>query len=102
LVSIDVSALDGQLKDEVASFLEAKLPITANRDGDVLDFGDKSDRSHISTPEIRTYLKRFLHKNKIRKDYRLLSDEGVIAFVKRKKEEDDDEQESSGTTSKKK
>ncbi len=92
MVAVDISSLDSNLKDEVQSFMESKLAVKVEREGDTLTFEDKDQRTHVSNPEIRTYLKRFLHKNELRKDYRLLSDEGTLSFVKQKKEKESEEE----------
>jgi hypothetical protein len=95
MVSIDVSALDSDLKDDVVTFVESKLPLKSEKDGDVITFEDKSPRSHVSSPEVRTYLKRFLHSNDLKKRFRILSEDGSLAFVKRlnQKEEEEEKEE---------
>jgi len=91
MVSIDVSALDSELKDDVVTFVESKLPLKSNKEGDIVTFENKSSRSHVSSPEVRTYLKRFLHSNDLKKRYRILSEEGSLVFVKRLKQEEEEE-----------
>jgi len=95
MVSINVSALDSEMKDDVVTFIERKLPVKSDKDGDVVSFEDKSARSHVTSPEIRTYMKRFLHSKEMRKKFRILSEEGSLTFVKRHidKEEEEEEQE---------
>ena len=92
MVSIDVSALESDLKDEVVTFVESKLPLKSDKDGDVITFEDKSSRSHVSSPEVRTYLKRFLHSNDLKKRFRILSEDGSLAFVKRLNQEEEEEE----------
>jgi len=92
MVNVDISTLESDAKDEVVSFIESKLPVKIERDGDTLSFEDKDDRTHVSSPEIRTYLKRFLHKNELKRRYRILSDEGTLAFVKKKEEEENEKE----------
>jgi hypothetical protein len=82
--AVDVSQLESDSKDGLVSFVESKLPVKSTRDGDVITFEDKSERTHVSGPEIRTYLKRYLHSQELKKKYRLLSEEGVLKFVKSK------------------
>ncbi len=97
MVSVDVSDLDSESKEDVVSFVESKLPVKSDKDGDLITFEDKSPRSHVSAPEVRTYLKRFLHSNDLKKQFRLLSEDGSLKFVKRpidKEEEEEVETES--------
>jgi len=93
LVSIDVSALDSDMKDDVVTFIELKLPLKSDKDGDMISFEDKSARSHVSSPEVRTYMKRFLHSKDLRKKYRILSEDGALTFVKQKVDKEKEEKE---------
>lgn len=93
MVSIDVSALDSDLKDDVVTFIEAKLPVKSDKDGDVISFEDKSPRSHVTSTEIRTYMKRFLYSKDLRKKFRVLSESGSLTFVKQKLEKEEEEKE---------
>ena len=93
MVNVDVSDLESDAKDDVVSFVESKLPVTSDKTGDVITFEDKSSRSHVTSPEIRTYLKRFLHTKNLKKQFRLLSEDGSLKFVKRPINEDEDEAE---------
>ncbi len=95
MIDVDISGLENDAKDVIVSFIESKLPVKGERDGDKLSFEDRSDRNHVTNPEIRTYLKRFLHKNKLRQSYRLLSESGTLSFVKRKEEEVEKEEKES-------
>ena len=103
MVSIDVSSLDSDLKDEVVTFIESKLPVKTDRDGDMITFDDKSVRSHVTSPEVRTYLKRFLHAKDLKKQFRLLSEDGSLTFVKQKlpKEDEEEEKEKESSSEKK-
>jgi hypothetical protein len=93
MVSIDVSALDSELKDDVVTFIESKLPVKSDKDGDVVTFEDKSPRSHVSSPEVRTYMKRFLHSKDLKKQFRVLSEDGSLTFVKQHLEKEEEEEE---------
>ena len=101
MVSIDVSSLDSDLKDDVVTFIESKLPVKSDRDGDVITFDDKSPRSHVTSPEVRTYHKRFLHAKDLKKQFRLLSEDGSLTFVKQKLEKEEEEEKSKETSEKK-
>jgi hypothetical protein len=104
MVSIDVSALESDLKDDVVLFIQAKLPVKGDKDGDVISFEDKSPRTHVTSPEIRTYLKRFIHSKDLKKEFRILSEDGSLTFVKRQieKEEEEAQKEKEAETKKKK
>ncbi len=93
MVSINVAALDSDLKDDVVDFISGKLRVSSEKDGDVISFEDKSPRTHVTSPEIRTYLKRYLHSKDLRKQFRILSEDGSLTFVKRHLEEDEEEEE---------
>lgn len=93
MVSINVAALDSDLKDDVVTFIEGKLPLKSDKDGDVITFEDKSPRSHVTSPEVRTYMKRFLYAKDIRKQFRVLSEDGSLTFVKQHVEKEDKEEE---------
>jgi len=101
MVSINVSALDSDLKDDVVTFLEAKLPIKSDKDGDVISFEDKSARSHVTSPEIRTYMKRFLHAKELKKQFRILSEDGSLTFVKQHIDKEDEKEEEGEESTKK-
>ncbi len=92
MVDVDISNLDGDLKEELSGFIESKLAVKSERDGDKISFEDKSERTHVRAPEVRTILKRFIHTKGIRKKYRLLSEEGSLKFVKLHEEKEKDEE----------
>jgi hypothetical protein len=101
MITVDVSGLEGEDKDEVTTFIEARLPVKSEKaTGDEIVFEDKDERTHIRSPDLRTYLKKFLHERKLKKRYRLLSEEGVFIFVRKREEEKEDEEEEA-TSSKK-
>lgn len=91
MVTADISDLEADAKENLTEFIESKLPVKCEKDGDVVRFEDKSPRSHITSPEIRTYLKRYLHTKKLKKQYRILSDGTSLKFVKQKVEKEDEE-----------
>ncbi|MDH2900259.1 MAG: hypothetical protein PXY39_04750 [archaeon] len=82
MLSVDISDLDQEIREAFPEFVESKLPVKFEQEGSVITFEDKNSRTHVSAPEIKTYLKRFLHAKDLRKKYRLLSSEGTIKFVK--------------------
>ena len=102
MVEVDISSLDGEDKDGLADFVESKLLVKADRSGDTVTFEDKTEKTHVTSPEIRTYLKRYLHQKNLRKRYRVLGDgDGVLKFVTKPQEEDEEEDEEEEKESKK-
>jgi hypothetical protein len=82
MLSLDVSELDEDVRDQLPQFIESKLQVRSEQEGSMITFDDKNNRTHVSSPEIRTYLKRFIHSKDLRKKYRLLSVDGTLKFVK--------------------
>jgi hypothetical protein len=93
MLSVDVSDLDEDVRDGLPEFVESKLQVKSEQQGSVITFDDKNARTHVSTPEIKTYLKRFLHSKELRKKYRLLSSEGTFKFVKLREDQMEEEPE---------
>ncbi len=79
---VDISDLENDLKEDLPDFIESKLAVRSEKEGNKISFEDKNERTHVSSPEIRTYLKRFMHTKEIRKKYRLRSEEGILKFFK--------------------
>jgi hypothetical protein len=82
MLSVDVSDLDEDIRDGLPEFVKSKLQVKSEQEGAIITFDDKNSRTHVSAPEIRTYLKRFMHSKELRKKYRLLSSSGGLKFVK--------------------
>lgn len=93
MLSVDVSDLDQDIREGLPEFVESKLQVKSEQDGTVITFDDKNNRTHVSAPEIKTYLKRFLHSKELRKKYRLLSSDGTIKFVKLRPDQMEEEEE---------
>lgn len=93
MVTVNVSTLENEMKQELPDFIESKLSVKSEKDGDTITFEDKNERTHVRAPEIKTYLKRFMHEKEIRKKYRLLSEEGTFNFVKVRLDQDKEEEE---------
>ena len=51
MVTVDVADLESEVKEGVVSFIESKLPLKSEKEGDIVTFEDKSSRSHVSSPE---------------------------------------------------
>lgn len=92
MVTVDLADLETEAKEGVVSFIESKLLLKSEKNGDLVTFEDKSPRTHVSSPEVRTYLKRYIHSKDLRKEYRVLSEEGSLKFVKQKIEPEDEEE----------
>jgi hypothetical protein len=92
MLSVDVSALDEEFKEGLPSFIESKLMVKTEQEGQIVTFDDKTDRTHVSSPEIKTYLKRYMQNKGIRKKYRLLSQEGTLKFVKLRPDQMEEEE----------
>ena len=94
MVEVNIADLQGEDKEGLGTYLQSKLPVKMTRKGDTLTFEDKSERTHVRGPEIKTYLKRYMHMHDLKNEYRLLSDEGSLRFAKRPKHEIEANQES--------
>jgi len=88
MVTVNLEDMETEAKEGLAEFVESKLPLKSEKNGDIITFEDKSPRSHVSSPEVRTYLKRYIHSKDLRKKYRVLSEDGSLKFVKQKIEEE--------------
>jgi hypothetical protein len=96
MLSVDVSDLEDELKGELPNFVESRLSVKADQEGNVVNFEDKNERTHVSKPEIRTLLKRFMHVKELRKKYRLLSSDGTMKFVKLRPDQMEEDEEEEG------
>ena len=92
MVKVDLTGLEGDVKDGLVLFVESKLPVKSESQGDIITFEDKSDRTHVSAPEVKTYLKRYIHSKDLRKQFRILSEDGKFIFVKQKIDEEEKEE----------
>jgi hypothetical protein len=101
MLSVDVTDLDEDVREGLPEFVESKLEVKSEQEGTVITFEDKNTRTHVSAPEIKTYLKRFMHAKELRKKYRLLSSDGTIKFVKLRPDQMEEEEEPKEKTSKK-
>ena len=92
MVTVNLEDMETEAKEGLAEFVESKLPLKSEKNGDIITFEDKSPRSHVSSPEVRTYLKRYIHSKDLRKKYRVLSEDGSLKFVKQKIEEEQNDE----------
>jgi hypothetical protein len=64
----------GTLKDkgdELAAFLEPRVGSKPSVSGDSMEFDDESVREGVKPRQVKTYIKRFLFMNGVRKKYRV-------------------------------
>ncbi|MHB1867489.1 MAG: hypothetical protein ACYCPP_00915 [Nitrososphaerales archaeon] len=92
MVTVNLEDMETEAKEGFVEFVESKLPLKSEKNGDIITFEDKSPRSHVSSPEVRTYLKRYIHSKDLRKKYRVLSEDGSLKFVKQKIEEEQEDE----------
>ncbi len=91
MVTVNISDLESEDKKELPEFMEKKLMLKSDASENEVVFEDSSERTHVTSPEIRAYLKRFMHTKGIRKRYRLLSIDGTLKFVKLREDQIKDE-----------
>ena len=64
----------GTLKDkgeELATFLEPRVGAKPSVSGDAIEIEDESIREGVRPRQVKTYIKRFLYMNGVRKNYRV-------------------------------
>ena len=57
--------------DELASFLEPRVGTKPSLSGDSMEIEDGSLRAGVKPRQVKTYIKRFLYMNGVRKKYRI-------------------------------
>lgn len=57
--------------DELVAFLEPRVGTKPSRSGDSIEIEDESVRSGVKPRHVKTYIKRFLYMNGVRKKYRV-------------------------------
>lgn len=70
----------GDLKEknrDLIEYLEKKLSIRGELVGDDIDLPD----SGLTASTVKTYLKKFLHANGMRKNHRIFVDKGVLKIA---------------------
>jgi len=85
----------GTLKDrgnELAAFLEPRIGVKPEVSGGELDIDDESLKKGVRSRHVKTYIKRFLSIEKVRKDYRVLVDSGELRLVELEAEEEEEEE----------
>jgi len=83
--------------DDLAKFLEPRIGVKPEVSGGEIDIEDDSIKKGVRSRHVKTYIKRFLSIEKVRKDYRVLVDAGELRLVEIEKgEEEEEEQEKKG------
>jgi|TARA_B100000315_G_scaffold178846_1_gene167543 hypothetical protein len=72
--------------DEMVSLLNEKLDSSAVLDGKKILF--KDDDKPVRMKDVKTYLKKYLHRKGLRKQIRILVDKGEVIFVELQQEEE--------------
>ncbi len=57
--------------EELAAFLEPRVGTKPSLSGDAIEIEDESLREGVKPRHVKTYIKRFLYMNKVRKNYRV-------------------------------
>ena len=84
--------------DELVSFLEPRVGTKPSSSGSEIAIEDSSVRQGVKPRQVKTYVKRFLHKTGQRKSFRVLVAGGELTIVQL---EGGEEQEAAGATEKK-
>ena len=58
--------------DELIAFLEPRVGVKPSRSGDTLEIDEEAMRKGLKKKQVKTYIKRFLFMNNVRKRYRVL------------------------------
>jgi hypothetical protein len=86
----------GTLKDkgdDLAEFLEPRIGAKGEVSGGELEIEDKSLREGVRSRHVKTYIKRFLSIEKVRKDYRVLVEGSELRLVELAGGEEEEEEE---------
>ncbi len=87
MININVEKLKDK-KNDLLTFLQQKLQENnVSLEENKIVVKDES----LQRKDIKTYLKKFLHKEGLKKDYRILSDKEQIKFIIIEKEEEEEE-----------
>ena len=84
--------------DELVSFLEPRVGTKPSSSGSEIAIEDSSVRQGVKPRQVKTYVKRFLHKTGQRKSFRVLVAGGELTIVRL---EGGEEQEAAGPIEKK-
>ena len=88
MVSINLGPLKDRSSDLIA-FLEEKVGVKPELEGDTITFKEGEEEPPRGGL-IKTYVKRFLHREGLRKRYRVLREKGVLNIIEVKVEEEEE------------
>ena len=86
----------GTLKDkgdDLATFLEPRIGAKPEVGGGELTVEDSALKEGLRRRHVKTYIKRFLYYQKVREDYRVLSENGELLIIEIEREEEEEEEE---------
>jgi len=86
----------GTLKDKgelLATFLEPRVGVKPSLSGDTMEIDDESIREGVKPRHVKTYIKRFLFMNGIRKNYRVFVAGKELTIQEIELEEEEEEEE---------
>ena len=73
-----------EISDNLVKFLRDKIEVQPTVEGNKLYIGEGEGEPHVPVIVVKTYLKRFLHLNGMRKSLRIYVEKGTIRLVPRK------------------
>lgn len=88
-----VQVVLGKLKDrgkDIAALLESKIGVSPVVEGDKITF--EGGEKPVRVRDVKTYLKRFLHREGLKRDFRLLVQGGVVNVVELERVEEEEEE----------
>ncbi len=86
----------GTLKDKgdaLATFLEPRVGTKPSLSGDTMEIDDEAIRQGVKPRQVKTYIKRFLFMNGVRKDYRVFVAGKELTLQELEKEEEEEKKE---------
>jgi hypothetical protein len=90
MMNINASALDDDDQKSLLEFLNQKLGREGKRENGVVIFDEKEEGDKLTARVLKPYIKRFLHNYRIRKDFRVLSEEGELKLVRLEVEQEEE------------
>lgn len=85
LVQINLGRLKDK-RDDIVSFLEAKLGVSSVVEGGKIVLSEEA--GPVRMKDVKTYLKRYLHREGLRRETRILVEKGEVNFVEVEREEE--------------
>jgi hypothetical protein len=82
--------------EDLATFLEPRIGGKPEVGGGELNMEDSALKQGLRSRHIKTYVKRFLYQQGVRKDYRVLVENGELLIIEIEREEEEEEEEEKG------